>query len=195
MDKTIEYYENNAADFASSTIDVPMESTQERFLERIEKGAYILDFGCGAGRDTKYFLSKGYRVDATDGSEELCKIASRNTGINVRRLLFTELCEKDLYDAIWACSSILHLDRRTLAEVFYKMHSSLKDNGIVYTSFKYGEFEGYRNGRYFIDFTKETFNSFLSDCGLFSLVDEWVTSDARPGRGDEKWLNLILKKD
>ena len=99
-----------------------------------------------------------------------------------------------LYDAIWACSSILHLDRRTLAEVFYKMHSSLKDNGIVYTSFKYGEFEGYRNGRYFIDFTKETFSSFLSECGLFSLVDEWVTSDARPGRGDEKWLNLIIRK-
>lgn len=194
MDKTIEYYENNAADFASSTIDVPMEINQERFLEKLEKGAYILDFGCGAGRDTKYFLSKGYRVDATDGSEELCKIASKNTGINVRRLLFTELCEKDLYDAIWACSSILHLDRRTLAEVFDKMHSSLKDNGIVYTSFKYGEFEGYRNGRYFIDFTKETFSSFLSECGLFSLVDEWVTSDARPGRGDEKWLNLILRK-
>ena len=59
MDKTIEYYENNAADFASSTIDVPMEINQERFLEKLEKGAYILDFGCGAGRDTKYFLSKG----------------------------------------------------------------------------------------------------------------------------------------
>ena len=88
MDKTLEYYEKSAEAFASSTIDVPMEINQERFLEKLEKGAYILDFGCGSGRDTKYFLSKGYRVDATDGSEELCKIASKNTGINVRRLLF-----------------------------------------------------------------------------------------------------------
>ena len=27
------------------------------------------------------------------------------------------------------------------------------------------------------------------------LREEWITSDVRPGRGDEKWLNLILQKN
>lgn len=34
----------------------------------------ILDFGCGSGRDTKYFISRGYQVDAIDGSKELAKL-------------------------------------------------------------------------------------------------------------------------
>lgn len=34
-----------------------------------------------------------------------------------------------------------------------KMAAALKDNRVVYTSFKHGSFEGERNGRYFTDFT------------------------------------------
>ena len=26
------------------------------------------------------------------------------------------------------------------------------------------------------------------------IEDYWITSDVRPGRNDEKWLNLILRK-
>ena len=28
----------------------------------------------------------------------------------------------------------------------------------------------------------------------FVLVEEWQSSDIRPGRENEKWLNLILRK-
>ncbi len=51
-----------------------------------------------------------------------------------------------------------------------------------------------RNGRYFTDFTGETFADFITDFPELSLEEEWVSADVRPGRGDEKWLNLILKK-
>lgn len=39
------------------------------------------------------FLEQGFYVDATDGSEEMCHIASNYTGIQVRRSLFEELDE------------------------------------------------------------------------------------------------------
>ena len=68
----------------------------------------VLDFGCGSGRDTKYFLEHGMHVEATDGSEELCRIASDYAGIPVKRMLFQELKETEKYAGIWACSSILH---------------------------------------------------------------------------------------
>lgn len=71
----------------------------------------FLTLGCGAGRDTKYFLSRGYQVDAVDGSEQLCRIASEYTEIKVRQMLFQELDEKEKYDGIWACASILHLPK------------------------------------------------------------------------------------
>ena len=63
MDKTLNYYNENAQSFASGTVSVEFTEMQDRFLEKLDPGAYILDFGCGAGRDTKYFLSQGYRVD------------------------------------------------------------------------------------------------------------------------------------
>ena len=85
IDKTLKYYNKNAQSFASGTVSVKFTEVQDKFLEKLNPDAYILDFGCGAGRDTKYFLSRGYQVDAVDGSEQLCRIASEYTEIKVRQ--------------------------------------------------------------------------------------------------------------
>ncbi len=193
-DKTLDYYNQNAEAFAAGTVAVDFSQTQDRFINRL-KGRQVLDFGCGSGRDTKYFLDAGLLVTATDGSEELCRIASEYTGIRVRHMLFQELEEQDRYDGIWACSSILHLPKVDLKTVFEKMAAALKENGVIYTSFKYGKFEGERNGRYFTDFTEDSFAEFICDMEYLKPEEYWITGDVRPGRGEEKWLNLILRKN
>lgn len=195
MQKTLVYYNQNAEAFIKNTISVDFKATEERFLEKLSGSSKILDFGCGSGRDTKYFLSKGYHVTAIDGSEELCRLASEYTGVPVRHMLFQELDEEDVYDAIWACSSILHLPYDELKSVLCKMSQALKQSGIVYTSFKYGTFEGERNGRYFTDMTEEKFEKLLEEVKAFQIEEQWISSDVRPDRGDEKWLNLILRKN
>ncbi len=195
MDKTLNYYNENAQSFADGTVSVEFTEMQDRFLEKLDPGAYILDFGCGAGRDTKYFLSQGYRVDAIDGSEQLCQIASDHTGIKVRQMLFQELEVNEKYDGIWACASILHLPKKELKEVLKKMLIALKIDGWIYTSFKYGEYEGIRNGRYFTDFTIDTFTDFVQGIHNLRIEEYWITGDVRPGRGEEKWLNLIMQKE
>ena len=98
------------------------------------------------------------------------------------------------YNGIWACSSILHLPKKELRSVLQKMCIALKDNGMIYTSFKYGNFAGDCNGRYFTDFTEDTFDKFIKVIQELTIEEEWITSDVRPGRGEEKWLNLILRK-
>lgn len=193
-DKTLNYYNENAQSFAFGTVSVKFTEVQDKFLEKLNPDAYILDFGCGAGRDTKYFLSRGYQVDAVDGSEQLCRIASEYTGIKVRQMLFQELDEKEKYDGIWACASILHLPKKQLREVLKNMYAALKSKGWIYTSFKYGEFEGEWNGRYFTDFTTDTFKDFIHDMHGLKIEEQWITRDVRPGRGEEKWLNLLLQK-
>ena len=51
MDKiTLNYYNTHAQDFVQGTVGVDFHITQERFLAQREKGARILDFGCGSGR-------------------------------------------------------------------------------------------------------------------------------------------------
>lgn len=191
---TLNYYNQNAIAFAAGTISVNFQQTQDKFLYKLQPGSNILDFGCGAGRDTKYFLEKGMIVDAVDGSKRLCEIASKYTGTSVRNMLFQELNEQEKYDGIWACSSILHLPKYELKSVFEKMTDALKSHGIIYTSFKHGNFEGERNGRYFTDFTIDSFCKFAEDIKQLKLEEYWITDDVRPGRGNEKWLNLILQK-
>lgn len=193
--KTIEYYNKNAPQFIATTANVEFQHMQNRFMDKLHTGAYILDFGCGSGRDTKYFLEQGYLVDAIDGSEELCKCASELTGIEVNQMYFQELSEVEKYDGIWACSSILHLELGELEAVLKKMTLAVKANGIIYTSFKYGTFSGERNGRYFTDMTEKTFAELLEKIPGLEIEEQWITSDVRPGRGEEKWLNLILRKN
>ena len=193
--RTLDYYNKNASSFAKTTIDVDFLDTQKHFQELLPEQGCILDFGCGSGRDTKYFLSQNFLVDAIDGSEKLCRIASDYTGIKVKKMLFKELDEIEKYDGIWTCASILHLHQNELQMVFRKMVRALKRDGIIYTSFKYGDFEGERNGRYFTDFTEEKFNKFILNIENVKLKEEWITCDVRPGRGEEKWLNLILQKN
>lgn len=194
MNDTLGYYSRNAEDFADSTKNVDFRITQNRFLDYLSSEAMILDFGCGSGRDTRYFLEKGYKVEATDGSPELCKLASEFIGIPVKCQLFQELDDVGKYDGIWACASILHLSTEELKDVMHRMSRALKDDGIIYTSFKYGDFEGERNGRYFHDFTEERFCDFITEYPELDIIDIWITGDVRPGRGEEQWLNILLRK-
>ena len=195
MNTTINYYNLNAKNFIENTQNADMHLTQEKFLQLLPGSASILDFGCGSGRDTKYFLEKGYQVAAIDGSAELCRLAGNFTGIKVKEMLFQELDEIGVYDGIWACSSILHLPKQELLPVIQKMCIALKDNGAIYTSFKYSNFEGERNGRYFTDFMEDTFGKFIKVIPELTVEEQWITLDVRPGRGEEKWLNLILRKN
>ena len=192
---TLDYYNQNAQDFVAGTVSVDFHETQDRFLKLLDKGSLVLDFGCGSGRDTIYFLEHGMHVEATDGSEEICRIASDYARISIKQMLFQELKETEKYDGIWACSSILHLPKKELKAVLMKMADALKEQGIIYTSFKYGEFEGERNGRYFTDFTEDTFRDFVADIEEIQIEEVWITGDVRQGRNEEKWLNLIIRKN
>lgn len=95
MNHTLDYYNKNAQQFSKETISVDFTKTQDRFLNYLTDKGYILDFGCGSGRDTKYFLDKGFQVKAVDGSKELCRLAAEYTGIKVGQMLFEDLDEKE----------------------------------------------------------------------------------------------------
>lgn len=198
MNKTINYYEQNAESFSKETAHVAFGSVQDRFLALIPAGGKILDFGCGVGRDAKYFHGQGYEVEAIDGSESMCEIASMHIGLEVKQMLFEELDAVEEFDGIWACASILHLPKSELASVLEKMVRAVKKGGYIYASFKYGRFEGERNERHFTDFTEETFRAFVDETpwvkDRLQIEQRWVSADVRPGREDEKWLNLICRR-
>ena len=194
INSTLQYYQKNAEDFAQGTVSAEMHDTRLRFYRHLPPRGNILDFGCGSGRDSKAFKDMGLNVEASDGSLELCRIAERVAGIPVRHLLFNELDAKEYYDGIWACASILHLPKAELEEVMLRISTALKAGGVLYSSFKYGTFEGIRNGRYFTDFTEETLKEFMAGIPSLQAFDVWITGDVRTGREEERWINMLARR-
>ena len=195
MGTTVDYYNKNAGSFYESTVTVDMGNLYEKFEFYLAERAYILDCGCGSGRDSKHFVEQGYNVTAFDASEELCKFARDLTGLEVKCMSFQEISYKNEFDGIWACASILHAEKAELPEILRKLRNALKPEGIVYVSFKYGDYEGARNGRYFIDLTEESMVRILSEVPGLNILETWITGDVREGRASELWLNMLLKAD
>lgn len=137
--KNIQYYDNNALDFFNRTINLDLSDSYKEFISYLPQKAHILDAGCGAGRDTKYFLSKNYEVTAFDASKEMVKLASKESGINVLHLAFQDINFEKMFDGVWAQASLLHVPYNETKDVYKKIHHALKPNGIFYACYTHGE--------------------------------------------------------
>ena len=191
MNKTLLYYNQTAQKFIEGTIDSDLSDLHSRFMNYLPEGGHILDLGCGSGRDAKIFLEKDYQVTALDGSEVCCRLAEETIGQLVICQTFEQLDFKEKFDGIWACASLLHIPYFELTSIFKKAICALKPRGIFYASFKYGDFEGERNGRYFTDLTEERLIKLFKPIENFEIIETFVTKDVRKGREEEHWLNMI----
>ena len=192
--KTITYYNEHAEEFIENTWKADMSEVYGRFLKYMEPGAHILDAGCGSGRDSYWFMQKGYQVTAADASESMCKAAERLTGQQVVQFRFEDMDYQEAFDGIWACASLLHVKRDKLPEIIGKMMTALREGGVLYASWKYGISERWSDNRYFCDLTQEELSQILSQQGGYVLEECWITEDVRVEHKSEKWLNAIIRK-
>ena len=191
MTETLAYYDQNAADFFSNTVNVDMTSLHDRFLSTVSPGGMVLDAGCGSGRDAKSFLTRGFRVAAFDASSELARMASEHTGIDIAVRRFSDVREQCCYDGVWACASLLHLPQVDIPAALERLWATLKPGGTFYLSFKLGVGERFQNGRHFTDVSEAQLRSWVTVLPDLGGVECWLTTDQRPGRS-EQWLNAIV---
>jgi len=191
---SVSYYDQHAAEFIENTLTVDMASLYQRFLPLLASTAHILDAGCGSGRDSKYFIEQGFQVTAIDASAALAQSASLLIGQDVEHCYFQDFSPSKPFDAIWACASLLHVASAELPDVFNKLSTHLVRGGLFYCSFKYGNDDVERNGRYFTNADEKRIKLFIADSSL-TIQSSWITGDLRQGRDSEQWLNLILVKN
>ena len=194
MNETLAYYNQNADTFIAGTENADMSEQYRFFLKHLSPGGKLLDLGCGSGRDSAYFSALGFEVTAVDGSEELCKRVKENFGIEALCIKFEDISFDAEFDAIWACASLLHVEKVNMPKVLSKVSAALKSGGILYASFKYGSREHVSNGRFFNDYTESDIGTLLTPKGQLTLVEYRITEDVRPERAGERWLNFIAKK-
>ena len=192
--QTLEYYDKNAIAFFAGTVNIDMSSLYKRVEAYLKPNAHILDLGCGSGRDSKYFLNRGYHVTAVDGSEQLCQLASEVIGQEVLHLRFRDLNFHEEFDAVWACASLLHVEKGQMTAVLQRIFKSIKPGGILYASYKYGDTQRIKDNRLFNDYMERDLEMLFSGIDGAVVKEWWISGDVRAERKNEKWLNVVVRK-
>ena len=193
---TLDYYQRNAKDFFSQTINVDMQNVYQPFLEYLPKcNQAILDVGCGSGRDSVFFANQGFDVTAIDGSQNLIDLAKETDNrVNWQCMTFDEIATQswqNQFTGIWACASLLHMPFDDLPKILNDLLSCLRPTGILYASFKYGNSERKKDGRFFCDMNEERWQLIENQLNNAKPLKFWQTIDNRKNLQDI-WFNLIF---
>ena len=200
---TLDYYQRNAKEFFSQTINVDMQNVYQPFLEHLPKTQLsnqqkILDVGCGSGRDSVFFANQGFEVVSIDGSKSLIELAQQtDTRIDWQCLTFDEIDNQNWqshFTGVWACASLLHVPFDDLPKILNDLLSCLRPTGVLYASFKYGNREREKEGRFFCDINEQRWRIVESQLISTKPLKVWQTLDNRVDR-QEIWWNILYCKN
>jgi mutator protein MutT len=203
---TAEFYSNNAKAYYDDTLANDVNHVCERFLSALHMPSkrplqspsagelHILDLGCGSGRDSKVFIDAGFTVTALEASKELAVLAKEHIGQPVLNMRYQQLQVKKTYDGIWACASLLHCPKSQIEYVMQNCIDALKEGGVFYFSFKYGEGERLDDwGRFFNDYTLESLKTLIAKFEELDVIELWQETELLRGK-DQTWVNGLVRK-
>ncbi len=140
---TRQSYDQTAHEYQENTLKLQPEVKAKAFLSYLAPESKILDLGCGPGRDSKFFVDKGYEVIGVDISPQMIAIA-RNS-VPQANFLVSDIeslkLNDESIDAIWASASLLHVSKKAMSGVLENLYRTLKPEGIFYVSMKKGSGE------------------------------------------------------
>jgi SAM-dependent methyltransferase len=173
---TLDFYSKEAPKYVASGAG-GVGRWLEPFMKTLPPGARILELGCGGGRDAEAMLANGFEVEPTDGSIEIAAKAEERLGRKVRVMRFDELNAIDLYDAVWANASLLHVPRLALPSILRLVFRALKSGGLHFANYKAGGVAGRdKFGRYFNYLDRDSLLQAYSNSGDWEIlsVHEYV---------------------
>lgn len=138
-------YDKHAEDFSRNSADYLRDYIMEDanlFLDSLS-GKRILDLGSGPGRDSAYFLERGFEPFCLDFSSEMVRMC-REKGLraeigDLENLSFND----ESFDGVWAYTSLLHIPKKNFPRVLRNIGRILVNQGIFYLGMKEGDFEGW----------------------------------------------------
>ena len=198
---TLNYYDDNAVEFACQTVSIDMHDLYELFINQLPQRdtQCILDVGCGSGRDANYFAKQGYEVTAIDASAELIQwaeqhhMSSRITWVHLYFSSIEKQAWENKFTGIWACASLLHVPFLELPFIINSLLDTLTDYGVMYVSFKYGKGERVDEERFFCDMNESRWTTIVAKIPQVIEYKIWLSADKRSSI-ENNWFNITIKK-
>jgi ubiquinone/menaquinone biosynthesis C-methylase UbiE len=183
---TVAVYNSIAAQYAVQAEAHAPEPERQKFCGMVKPGGWILDVGCGSGRDCAYFETHGFEVQGIDLSESLLTIArkvawnSEFYNMDMRQMNFPD----GSFDGVWACAAIIHLKRPEIPQVLSSFLKILKPGGALGLLVKAGTQEGFarepsvRNkARYYTYFSQKEIKELAENAG-FKVTETYSYNEA-----------------
>ena len=195
-EKTLEHYDERAAEFWEGTRDHDVRQNIDALLRHIRSAPpfCILDFGCGPGRDLMAFRALGHEAIGLEGSPRLAAMAREHSGCEVWEQDFLALRLPDgRFDGIFANASLFHVPSRELPRVLRELRAALKPGGVLFASNPRGSNEeGWNRGRYGAYHDLESWRAFLQEAG-FEELEHYYRPPGLP-RERQPWLATVWRK-
>jgi ubiquinone/menaquinone biosynthesis C-methylase UbiE len=202
---TIKSYDDTVESFVKRTDPLHPKPLSDIFLKLIKNKTKILDLGCAQGRDTKYFLDKGYEVIGVDLSEKLIENAIQKYPkakfeiMDIRDLKFPE----NSFDAIWANAILVHIPKKEIHKTLQGIKRIMKNDGIMMVCVKtkkdgknsetYEKDKRHENvNKFWSYFSRDEFSEHLKNSGfeIIKIIEKNYSNENR----DYGWINFFCKK-
>jgi len=194
--RTLAHYARSAGTFWDGTKSHDVSQNYEALLGAIEGPPpfTLLDFGCGPGRDLRYFRSLGHRAIGLEGCAEFAGMARAYSGCAVWEQNFLSLSlPPATFDGIFANASLFHVPTKQLPRVLGELRDALKSRGVLFSSNPHGDDEeGWHHDRYGCYLRRETWLRFVTEAGFIELAHYYRPS-GRP-RAEQPWLATVFRR-
>ncbi len=131
MHKTLSYYENNAKYLSQRYESAKVDNIHSLLLNTFPSKSYLLEIGCGSGRDAAFMHRKGYDVLAIDGSGEMIAEAKRCHPELAGSLEMVKIPEHlhfdpSSFDGVYSIATLMHLDKSAIDQTIKRVAMILK---------------------------------------------------------------------
>lgn len=193
---TLSHYNEHAETFWAGTRDHDVSQNREALLQHLSgPGPYrVLDFGCGPGRDLKIFRDLGHEAIGLEGAKRLVELARSHSGCEVWHQDFLKLeLAPEFFDGIFANASLFHVPSQELPRLLRELWTTLKPEGVLFSSNPRGENEeGWNGGRYGCYYNLKTWRELVTAAGFIEIMHYYRP----PGvpREQQPWLASVWRK-
>jgi SAM-dependent methyltransferase len=203
MHKTLSYYENNAKDLSKRYESAKVDNIHSLLLNTFPSKSYLLEIGCGSGRDASFMYKNGYDIFAIDGSREMIAEAKRCHPELAGRLEVIKIpdelhFEPSSFDGVYSIATLMHLDKSTIDRTIEKVAMILKAGSkfLFSVSIQRDDLDDQgkdEKGRHFTTMIESKWVKCCEKHGL-RLEHSEITADGLD-RDGIVWLTCIVRKE
>ena len=191
--QTVTIYNQNIATYKKMVNKLPDIKPLNAFIDALQAGAYVLDWGSGPGYLAAEMRARGLRPLCVDASREMVEAARNDYQLDAKQAEFSQLNESQIYDGIWANFSLLHVKRAAFLSHISAAATALVPSGVFYVSVKLGKGQGRDElGRFYSYFGQDELQAMLVQSG-FEIVDKFTGKSRGMAGKLEEWVGLLAE--